>query len=141
MTAPELALTERFQNAFAEAFGEEYRTADPIIRPGKFSDFQCNAAMGLAKKLGAKPRDLAQQILDNVQLDDIAETPEIAGPGFLNITLKTEWVASQAAGLHEDERLGVTTPEKPETIVIDYSAPNVAKEMHVGHLRTTVVGD
>ena len=141
MTAPELALTERFQNAFAEAFGEEYRTADPIIRPGKFSDFQCNAAMGLAKKLGAKPRDLAQQILDNVQLDDIAETPEIAGPGFLNITLKTEWVASQAAGLHGDERLGVTTPEKPETIVIDYSAPNVAKEMHVGHLRTTVVGD
>ena len=141
MSAPEIALTARFQSAFADAFGEEHRDADPIIRPGKFSDYQCNAAMGLAKKLGQKPRDIAQQIVDAVQIDDIAEPLEIAGPGFLNITLRTEWIAQQTAAMSEGDALGIEAPAKPQTVVVDYSAPNVAKEMHVGHLRTTVVGD
>ncbi|MFC7456096.1 arginine--tRNA ligase [Brachybacterium sp. GCM10030267] len=141
MPAPEIALTERFQSAFAAAFGPEYADADPIIRPSQFADFQCNAAMGLAKRLGKKPRDIATEILAAVDLEDIAETPEIAGPGFLNIRLRTEWIGAQAAELATDDRLGIPSPEQPQTVVVDYSAPNVAKEMHVGHLRTTVVGD
>lgn len=141
MPAPEIVLTDRFQSAFAAAFGEEYRDADPIIRPSQFADFQCNAAMGLAKRLGRKPREIAQAILDAVDLEDMAETPEIAGPGFLNIRLRTEWIAAQAAELSADPALGVPAPAAAETVVVDYSAPNVAKEMHVGHLRTTVVGD
>ncbi|UQN29414.1 arginine--tRNA ligase [Brachybacterium kimchii] len=142
MPAPELALTERFQSAFAQAFGEEFRDADPIIRPSQFADFQCNAAMGLAKRVGAKPRDVAQQILDAVDLTGLAETPEIAGPGFLNIRLRTDWIGNQAAELAAPEsHLGIPAPDHADTVAIDYSAPNVAKEMHVGHLRTTVVGD
>ncbi|HJB09403.1 MAG TPA: arginine--tRNA ligase [Candidatus Brachybacterium merdavium] len=140
MPAPEIALTERFQSAFASAFGPEYAEADPIIRPSQFADFQCNAAMGLAKRLGRKPREIATEILTAVDLEDIAETPEIAGPGFLNIRLRTDWIARQTAELAADERLGAPA-ETPRTVVLDYSAPNVAKEMHVGHLRTTVVGD
>jgi arginyl-tRNA synthetase len=141
MPAPEIALTERFQSAFAAAFGPEHADADPIIRPSQFADFQCNAAMGLAKRLGRKQRDIAEDIVAAVDLADIAAEPEIAGPGFLNIRLRTDWVAAQAAELAADPRLGVPAPERAETVVVDYSAPNVAKEMHVGHLRTTVVGD
>ena len=141
MPAPEIVLTQRFQSAFAAAFGPEHAEADPIIRPSQFADFQCNAAMGLAKRLGRKPRDIAADILAAVDLSDMAETPEIAGPGFLNIRLRTDWVAAQAAELAADPRLGAPVPERAETVVVDYSAPNVAKEMHVGHLRTTVVGD
>src|SRR5699024_5007933 len=142
MPAPEIALTQRFQTAFAAAFGPEYADADPIIRPSQFADFQCNAAMGLAKRLGRKPRDIAAEIVEAVDLSDIAEAPEIAGPGFLNIRLRTDWVAAQVAELAAPSAaLGVPAPERAETVVLDYSAPNVAKEMHVGHLRTTVVGD
>ncbi|MGO2824639.1 MAG: arginine--tRNA ligase [Brachybacterium alimentarium] len=141
MPSPEIALTQRFQSAFVAAFGPEHADADPIIRPSQFADFQCNAAMGLAKRLGKKPRDIAAEILAAVDLDDIAETPEIAGPGFLNIRLRTEWIAAQAAELSADARLGIPAPAAAQTVVVDYSAPNVAKEMHVGHLRTTVVGD
>jgi len=141
MPAPEIALTERFQSAFAAAFGPDYADADPLIRPSQFADFQCNAAMGLAKRLGRTPRDIAADILAAVDLEDIAETPEIAGPGFLNIRLRTDWIAAQTAELAADDRLGAPAPAAPQTVVLDYSAPNVAKEMHVGHLRTTVVGD
>src|SRR5690625_3390018 len=114
MPAPEIALTERFQSAFASAFGPEYAEADPIIRPSQFADFQCNAAMGLAKRLGRKPREIATEILTAVDLEDIDETPEIAGPGFLNIRQRTDWIARQTAELAADERLGAPaeTPRK-----------------------------
>jgi arginyl-tRNA synthetase len=131
-------LTERFQAALGKAFGDEYADADPVIRPSQFADFQANAALALAKRLGENPRAVAQRIVDALDLDGIAEAPEISGPGFVNVRLADSWIADQVSGL--DERLGVPTQE-PQTIPVDYSAPNVAKEMHVAHLRTTVVGD
>lgn len=141
MPALETALAERFQSAFAAAFGPEYADADPTIRPSQFADFQCNAAMGLAKRLGRKPRDIAADIVAHLDLEGIADPPQIAGPGFLNIDLTTAWIAERTAEMAAGGTLGITTPEQPRRVVVDYSAPNVAKEMHVGHLRTTVVGD
>ena len=138
MPSPVQVLTERFQAALGTAFGEEYAAADPVIRPSQFADFQANAALALAKRLGENPRAVAQRIVDALDLTGIAEAPEISGPGFVNVRLSSAWIGGQVDGL--DDRLGVPTQE-PQTIPVDYSAPNVAKEMHVGHLRTTVVGD
>jgi arginyl-tRNA synthetase len=131
-------LTERFQHALGEAFGAAYANEDPVIRPSQYADFQANAALALAKRLGDNPRNVAQRIVETLDLDGIASAPEISGPGFVNVSLDDEWIAAEVSGL--DGRLGVPLQEA-QTIPVDYSAPNVAKEMHVGHLRTTVVGD
>ena len=131
-------LTDRFAAALTQAFGEDFARRDPVIRSSQFADFQANVALPLAKELKSKPRDIAAQIVDNLDLDGVCETPEISGPGFINLTFTPEFLASTltAGGV-------AAAPEntEPQTIAIDYSAPNVAKEMHVGHLRTTVVGD
>ena len=131
-------LTDRFAAALIQAFGEDFARRDPVIRSSQFADFQANVALPLAKELKSKPRDIAAQIVDNLDLDGVCETPEISGPGFINLTFTPEFLASTltAGGV-------AAAPEntEPQTIAIDYSAPNVAKEMHVGHLRTTVVGD
>ena len=107
----------------------------------RFGDYQANGAMALAKRLGKNPRDVAAEIVAAADLSDVAENMEIAGPGFINITLSPDWLASQLAEVLADKRLGVPSPARHQTIVVDYSAPNLAKEMHVGHLRSTIIGD
>jgi arginyl-tRNA synthetase len=106
----------------------------------QFGDYQANGVMGVAKKLGTNPREFAQKVIDVLDLDGIAEKVEIAGPGFINIFLDKSWLAARGEEALTDDRIGVTA-EKQQNIVVDYSAPNVAKEMHVGHLRSTIIGD
>jgi len=139
MADPQVVIEERFAAAIA-TLGKEAVGADPIVRPSQHADFQMNAAMGLTKKLGRKPRDIAEDIVAAVELDDIAATVEIAGPGFVNVDLRDEFLVACLADVRGPMR-GVRRATHVETVVIDYSAPNVAKEMHVGHLRSTVIGD
>jgi arginyl-tRNA synthetase len=139
MTDPQIVLTERVQQALANAFGPEYTDADPLIRPSQFADFQANVAMSLAKRLRRAPREVAEAI--RAELSDFPGTVEVSGPGFLNITLDDSWIQSQATEILADPRTGAGTITPQQTVVIDYSAPNAAKEMHVGHLRTSIVGD
>jgi arginyl-tRNA synthetase len=142
MTDPQQVLAARVQDALGAAFGDDYASADPVIRPSQFADYQSNAALSLAKRLKRKPRDVADEILARLDVADICErAPEVSGPGFINLTLSADWIAGQASGLLEDPRLGVPAEPNPQTIVVEYSSPNVAKEMHTGHLRTTIVGD
>lgn len=138
-----------------QAFRAAIRSAldidvDPLITVAqneKFGDYQSNAAMGLAKRLSEQtgqktsPRAVAEQIRAKVELGEMASELSIAGPGFINIQLSPAWLAKQLRTVAADERLGVEVVEEPQTVVVDYSGPNVAKELHVGHLRSTIIGD
>lgn len=116
-------------------------TAVTISTKVEFGDYQINGAMAAAKLLKTNPRALAQQLVQQLDLAELAEKIEIAGPGFINVTLRKDWLAAQLVGASQNPRLTLSANPAPQTVVVDYSAPNLAKEMHVGHLRSTIIGD
>lgn len=134
-------LSEKIKQAMLAA-GADSQCEALVRQSGKvqFGDYQANGIMPAAKKLGLNPREFAQKVLEKAELQDIAEKTEIAGPGFINIFLKNAWLAENINNAVKDPKLGIHNHDK-QTVVADYSSPNVAKEMHVGHLRSTIIGD
>ncbi|MBR6026223.1 MAG: arginine--tRNA ligase [Neisseriaceae bacterium] len=136
--------SEHLSLSIQEAFAQVGIANEPIILKASsnpnFGDYQINGVMGAAKRLKKNPRQLAQEVVDVLQADCVANA-EVAGPGFINLRLSNEFLSEYVEKALSDKRLSVSLPESGETVVIDYSSPNLAKEMHVGHLRSTIIGD
>ena len=141
-SAPEI-LADAVEQALRAVLGAE-NAGPAIIRPcadPKFGDYQANGVMAIAKRLKQNPRALAEKVIAELQLSAVSEPPTVAGAGFINFRLTPSFVAQQITKAISDERLGVPTVAKPKTIIVDFSSPNVAKPMHVGHVRSTIIGD
>lgn len=139
MADPIVSVSRRLADAFSAVAGI---SVDPVVRPSDRADAQANGALSIAKTMGIQPREVAQKALDAAgDLSDMLQSTEIAGPGFINLVFSDEYLAQQLSEAMSTSTLGVRVSDDPHTVVIDYSAPNVAKEMHVGHLRSTVIGD
>ncbi len=136
-------LRQRFFQAL-DGWVADPATPAALVKPAtdsKFGDYQANAAMGLAKVLGKQPRQVAQELVDRLKIDDILEKPEIAGPGFINLKFRSDWLAKQLSAAAQNDRIGIAKVANPGRFIIDFSSPNVAKPMHVGHLRSTILGE
>lgn len=137
-------LKNRVQAALVAAFGDEYRNTDPLLvgtNNPKFGDFQANVAMSLAKPLKSNPRAIATQISEHLDVAGFCEPPSIAGPGFINFKLKTEYLEALLKDVHGSERLGIAKVNPPQRVIVEYPSANIAKEMHVGHLRPAIIGE
>ena len=137
-------LKQSVSQALVAAFGKEFITTDPLVAATnnpKFGDYQSNVALSLAKPLKQNPKAIAQGIIDNLKVAKICETPTIAGPGFINFTLQPDYLGKLLQQIQPDPRLGIDQVKSHDKIIVDFSSPNIAKEMHVGHLRSTIIGD
>ena len=144
MPDPQMTLAAVVAAAIESALGPDGEGADPVIRVAtnpRFGDYQANFAMPLGKRMNRPPREIAQAVVDRLDLTGMCREVDVAGPGFVNLMLDDTWLAGQTGSLLEGDRLGVEPDASPKRVVVDYSAPNVAKEMHVGHLRSTIIGD